>query len=128
MRELLGCKVKTPRQVEECFLLWPPSRHPLRREAREALGALGDEVRLPVLPAASCGFHLKWGEDPGDAVAARAERPPAPHPGRPHRAQGLGGRGLEGAAGREAGDEPRADPGLAAGRGEVRPWSDSRAG
>ncbi|XP_026952678.1 uncharacterized protein LOC125960239 isoform X2 [Orcinus orca] len=96
--------------------------------AREALGALGDEVRLPVLPAALCGFRLKWGEDPGDAVAARAERPAAPHPGRPHRAQGLGGRGLEGAAGREAGDEPRADPGLAAGRGEVRPRSDSRAG
>lgn len=29
---LVLVQVKTPRQVEECFLLWPPSRHPLRRE------------------------------------------------------------------------------------------------
>ncbi|XP_057575348.1 protein EOLA2 isoform X2 [Hippopotamus amphibius kiboko] len=101
---------------------------PSAPRAREALGAPGDEVRLPVLPAALRGFRLKWGEDPGDAVAAGAQRPPAPHPGSARRAPGLGGRGLEGAAGGEAGDEPRSRAGLAAGRGEVRPRRGSRAG
>lgn len=85
-----------------------------------------DEVLLPLLPAALRRFCLKWGQDLGDALASPAEEPPALYPRHPHCTQGLGRRLLEGAAAGEAGQDPRSDPGLASGRGEVWPWSDSR--
>ncbi|XP_057575349.1 protein EOLA2 isoform X3 [Hippopotamus amphibius kiboko] len=123
---------------------WPSRGRtvPLPRRAEPALsGPEGEDAQTsgrvfsplaarqaPSAPRALRGFRLKWGEDPGDAVAAGAQRPPAPHPGSARRAPGLGGRGLEGAAGGEAGDEPRSRAGLAAGRGEVRPRRGSRAG
>ena len=46
------------------------------------------------------------------------------YPGCPHQALGLGGCGLVGAAEAEPRDEPRPDPGLDAGQGQVQPWSD----
>lgn len=85
----------------------------------------GDEVLLPLLPAALCRFCLKWGQDSGDSLASFAEQPPALYHRHPHCSQGLGRCRLEGTAAAEAGEEPRADSGLASGRGEVWPWSDS---
>ena len=88
------------------------------------MGAWGDEVQLSVLPTAFHGFRLKQCLDPGDVVAAHPMQPLALYPSSPHGTLGLGGRILAGAAGADAGDEPRPDTGLAVGWGQVRPWSD----
>ena len=83
--------------------------------------ALRNEVQLSVLPTALCGFHLKQCQDPVDTMAPLCYADPALYPGCPHRALGLGGCGLEGAAGAEPGDEPCPYPGLDAGQGQVQP-------
>ena len=95
-------------------------------QPHEALGALGDQVRLSVLWTALCGYHLKQCQDPGDAVAARAMWPLALYPGRPHHTLGLGELSLVGVAGGEAGDDILPDAGLAAGLGQVRLQMDCR--
>ncbi|OWJ99491.1 hypothetical protein Celaphus_00009680, partial [Cervus elaphus hippelaphus] len=86
--------------------------------------ALRNEVQLSVLLTALCGFHLKQCQDPVDTMAPCAMRTQhctlAVH--MVHR--GLGGCGLEGAAGAEPGDEPHPYPGLDAGQGQVQPRSD----
>ncbi|CAI9181365.1 unnamed protein product, partial [Rangifer tarandus platyrhynchus] len=82
------------------------------------------EIWMSVRPTALCVFRLKQCQDAGDVVAAHAMRTRhSLYHGRPHGTPGLGGRGLAGAAGTEAGDEPHPDPGLAAGRGKVQSWS-----
>ena len=56
--------------VSRSWSLWFCVLQP--REAVGALGALGDEVRLSVLPTALCGISLKWCQDPGNSVPAYA--------------------------------------------------------
>ena len=82
-------------------------------EALGALGALGHEVLLSVLPKALCGFLFKQCQEPGDAMVARATWSLALYPGHPHGVPRLERLGLVGAAGVEAQNEPHPDPGLA---------------
>ena len=86
---------------------------PQPHEALAALGALGDEVRLSVLPTALGGFRFKRCQEPGDAMVARATWSPALYPGHPHGVPGLERLGLVGAAVSEAKNEPHPDTGLA---------------
>ena len=86
---------------------------PQPHEALAALGALGHEVRLSVLPTALGGFRFKRCQEPGDSMVARATWSPTLYPGHPHGVPRLERLGLVGAAGVEAQNEPHTDPGLA---------------
>ena len=86
---------------------------PQPHEALAAPGALGDEVRLSVLPTALFGFRFKQCQEPGDAMVACATRSPPLYPCHPHSIPRLERLGLVGAAGVVAQNESHPDPGLA---------------
>lgn len=63
-----------------------------------------------VVPPAVCRSGSGRSEDRGEPLEAAADPAGEPDSGGPYRPAGLGGGGVEGGAGRPAGDEPGPDP------------------